>query len=466
MRYIFLLLNIIFISCDAQNKGFFIKPTPGLEINKLNNQVLIWDATNPSGIIVDGSNNVQQLTDLSGNGNNMIPASSGVRPPYSATGGSNNLPYITYTSGKTLGITSISYNSSTFNSSPYTMYAVVKCPSIPADGSVMFKFGTFPAIQRVATLGSDGWRMYMQVSPFYSLSVDPGPSRTDWMLIKIVVKDGDSFWYSVNDEPMVRPRDSALGAPFTLLDAVSFTSFINLRFAEVRIFSEALHDGNGYTNSKDNVIKNYFINKYGLTRPVGQKNVLIFGDSHSFGVMSGTGNVLGTYVYRMETAHTYNITNMAVSSTVVQNSPPGTFNMANLYPDFVKSKWSDYNLVLAYGTNDANLRGFGVGLTQSQWIAAYKSYIQDFINAGFSPSKIIICTPVYSTSTVINNTKLSEVVGDIRQIAIDMNLTLCDVYQAMINAGQDINTIPGTDGIHGNDAVHTTWLNTLTPLIQ
>lgn len=126
--------------------------------------------------------------------------------------------------------------------------------------------------------------------------------------------------------------------------------------------------------------------------------------------------------------------------------------------------WADIHKLNMKKNNYSTFVNFAIGPTRAEWIAYYKEYINSFLSVGFSPAKIILVTPPYSTNAYVG-TKLAEIQADIQQICTDLGLTLCDWYQAMVTAGQDINTVVGGDLIHGDDAVHTTLLNTLTPLI-
>lgn len=432
-------------------------------IDALPGQVLIWDLADENSIILDGDRNVQTIKDKSGNGNDMVVSSSTARPAYTPSTNQSK-GYVTSAASKTLGVFLPN-----FTSSPITIYCVIKLPSIPSGGTMIISIGTTGGtngMQRFFTATStDSMAIYTGISPNYSL-FNSQPNRTDSMLVKLVLKDENSFWIECNDEPPGMILDTSGNRALTIINRLLFSSVNGVRVSEVRVFNEEISNWSKVRGEKDQIIKDELIRKHSLTRAVGKPNVIIFGDSHSANVMSGTAT-LGPYNVRMQTSMNYSMLTQATSGTVVNPLPSaqgGVNNLLDHYNKYNLRKWNDFYIVFNYGTNDSTIRSFATGPTRSEWIAYYKNYIQTFLDVGFTPSKIILVTPPYSTGAYVG-TKLSEIQADIQQICTDMGLTLCDWYAAMVTATQDINTVVGGDGIHGDNAIHTTLYNTLTPLI-
>lgn len=427
----------------------------------LSGQVLIWDATDPAARIIDGSNNVQQLTDKSGNGNHMIPASAGVRPPFSSSGGANNLPYVTLTSGKTFGLTPLLNITTT----PATMYIVFKYPSTPAvnarlvftgasTSGYFYQDGGVPASRQGLFYNSTA-------SPFFS-QVEYLTNRTTWQFVALVLKDVDSNWIEVNDEPIGFKLDNSGAVTFGVTQ-VTF-SITNLQVSEVRLFNRVL------SVAEDQQMKTYLKNKY--QPPIPTIEAVFMGDSHTIGVMSGT-QTLGPYVSRLINVGTVRIVNVGVSGTVVNNGTNvqgGTNNLEDKYVLYNKSKYANCYAIFQYGTNDAALFGAAGFPTPSEIKAFYKSYIESFQAAGFPNSKIIVCTPPFSTGSYVrpagNTTVFPNFAQDARDICTETGVTLCDFYQAMVDAGQDCNTVVGGDLIHGDNAIHTTLYDTILPFLN
>jgi hypothetical protein len=101
---------------------------------------------------------------------------------------------------------------------------------------------------------------------------------------------------------------------------------------------------------------------------------------------------------------------------------------------------------LQYGTND------GTSPNNPVWVAAYKTYIQHLIDLGVPASRIILCSPPYSTGSYAGN--LAAAMPFIAQVATDMGIQYCDFYHYTQSLGLDCGTVPGGDGIHGNATIH------------
>jgi hypothetical protein len=428
----------------------------------ISGQVLIWDATDPAARIIDGTNNVQQLTDKSGNGNHMIPASSGVRPAFSSSGGGNNLPYVTVAAGKTFGRDPLIGITTT----PATLYVAFRYATIPAAASRLVYTGPSTSgyfYQDSSTLPVTRQGLFYNSTSAPNFSVvEYLTTRTTWQFVTLVLKDVNSNWIEINDEPIGPKLDSAGSTTFPVTRLV-FGNTVNVQISEVRLFNRLL------TATEDQSIKNYFKAKY--NPPLPSIEAIFMGDSHTSGVMSGT-STLGSYVNRITSVGTVKCINAGASGTVINNGTHiqgGTSNLEDKYILYNKNKYSNCYATFQYGTNDAAIFGAAGAPTRPQLKAFYKSYVESFQAAGFPNSKIIVCTPPYSTGSYVrpggNTTCFPNIVTDTRDICTETGATLCDFYQAMITAGLDCSTVVGGDGIHGDNAIHTVLYNTLTPLL-
>lgn len=460
MKKIFLLLlYTLCLSCDSESqvlKGTkqFVNEdqVPGLILN--------WDLDD-SGVVNHSGGVLIQLTDKGSGGYNVIPATSGVRPNYFATGGPNNKGYVEVTSGKSFANTSFSVPS------PLTIYMVVKLPSLATtNGQTIFSFG--------ATGGTDGieynttsggfFRAYTGVTPFFS-SNHPLPNRTSWQLLKFTIKDANSFWLDVNNEPPGLRLNDTYGGALTVVDRLNLGTYPGIKIASVRAYNRIL------TDSEDQGIKTSTIAKYALQSPA--KLVVLLGDSHTEGITSGTAT-LGPYASRLIANYPGEVINHGKVSACVD---PGSYtqgydfakgvfnNLKDRVPLYNPAIYANTYVVFQYGTNDSAIRGTGApGVpNRAAWNVLYKSYIQSFIDNGFPLSHLIICTPPYSTGTYVSTT-LAEFNTDVKAIATEKGIVICNFYDAMISAGLDCNTTP--DHIHGDDAIHTLLYNTLNAILH
>lgn len=456
-RIVFLLLLFITAACECQ----VLKGTQQYNgVNAIPGLVLHWDL-NDAAQIITSSGNLVQLNDKGSGANHVIPATSGVRPAYFSSGGPNNRGYVEVASGKTFQNLTLS-----ITTSPLTLYAVVKLPSLAnTNGQNILSFGNTGGTNGIEYNTASGgfFRMYTSISPTYSLG-HTLPNRTDWQLIKMTIKDVNSFWVEVNNEPVGGIQDARYGVPLTIINRLAFI-FPGIKVAEARIYNRILSE------VEDQGIKQDYVTNFALTSPA--KGFVLIGDSHMEGVTSGT-NVLGPFAARMIAAYPGQIVNHGKAGTCVD---PGTYtqgfdatngvynNFKDRYPLYAKTIYADWWFILQYGTNDSAIRGTGaVGApNRVTWNANYRAWIQAILDKGVNPSHIVICTPPYSTGPYVSTT-LAEFRTDIIAIASEKGLILYDLYQAMQNAGLDCNQTP--DKIHMNDDMHTLWYNGVEALVH
>ncbi len=189
--------------------------------------------------------------------------------------------------------------------------------------------------------------------------------------------------------------------------------------------------------------------------------MLLFGDSHTFGQMSGTP-AGEPYHILVSKEKGYDEMNMGVSGTVVY--PIGSYaggtgrNLSDLYT--IDDKYVPINIpyvIFQYGTNDGN------SPQNATWVNNYKNYIQHFIDLGVPKSKIIICSPPYNTN-VTYAANLANTTTAIAGIANAKGIVYCDFYNYLKDLGLDCNTT--TDHIHGNGTIHRAMADKLKIFIK
>lgn len=408
-----------------------------------------WIASDTPSIVLSGSD-VVSWNDKYGSGDNFAFAS--LRPTYAATGGPSGGPIITKPTGRNLAM-----GFAPITGSPYTIYAVVRTPTITTTQAIVFT-GT--------RSGPNGFRYdtalrsfnYIGEGAFFSRT-HFDVQRTTWMLLCMMVQDNNSLWIEVNDEPVAYYKQNAAGSTqTTMLDFGS--QFNGIEIAELRLVPSILSD------SQNALVKQTLVAQYGLTMPTNK--VMLFGDSHAFGTQSGTPIVAPFYLNMLTDTPGLSLVRNAANGTCAANnngidaSNGDFFEISDLY---AQSKWSSYKVILCYGTNDCATANATYGWTSwANWKAIYKASIQDFLNVGWDPADICIMTPPYSTNAYVAG-NLTTVKDLIKEIATELSLTLIDWWQLCVDNSHDVNLIGG-DGIHGNDTTHSYVRTALETFIE
>lgn len=415
--------------------------------NSLEGQFLYWDITRASSLTIT-SGKLEALNDL-GTGNNdiSIPV-SGSRPSY-YSGGPNWKPYVEVESGKTFGLTSAPSDAT----SPHMFFIICQVPLL-VDGQRIFTYSSTGGGYGPMVNSNPALVFYNGVG-FYA--GNRPAARTEWMLLKVVMKDEDGFSIGVNNEPFI----TVDGAGTT---AVTMTEFLfnqvpGIRISEVRGFDRLL------SQYEELRLSQYFFDKYKLQNRY--KTIIALGDSHTAGTMAGTTVTGGPYITRLQDSTFWRVYNFAVSGSVVDPfSNPALLatSLKNLYPDYNETRYRDLYFHFQYGTNDAANEGSAT-IDWPTWKIRYKAYIQEFLDIGVPPSHVSIGTPPYSTAAYPAG-NLPDVVAAIYEIAEELGIVLMDYYQDMQDDGLDIDDVVGGDDIHGDAAVHQSMFETTRDALE
>lgn len=376
--------------------------------------------------------------------------SSGSRPTFYATGGPNNGPYIKKPSGKLLAIDSLP-----FTTSPISVYAVIRTPTIIADS---------PLIDMAFSGGASGPRYNSNgISGYWYTGQGASASatyynwqRTTWMLLSLRMSDNDTFSAAVHDDPPVLIERNGGGTTANTFATPPGFTYADIEVAEIRVIPS-------YTSYSDHLkICDALIASHSLSRPA--KQFIHFGDSHSGG-LGYNGAALSNPYYKnaMLGAGALMCAANTPSTCGGLNDTGNAYDLADIYQSYNLSRYSGLKKVFQYGTNDCIKASAPYGFVDwPTWKATYKSYIQSFITNGTSASNICLITPPNCTNPSLGG-NLSTVKSNILAIASELGATSIDWTQLCIDAGKDAYTIVGGDGLHCDDSMHALLT---TPLVS
>jgi len=439
----------------------------GVNLNAIPNQKAIWDFSSVANVSTS-SGNLDGATDLSGTGNNVTLSAS--KPTYTSSGGQNNKGFINIgASGDFVktGITGIT-------TSPFTVYMVIQLPGVYTANSVLAEYDT----GLKGLLARDVTKGFMEKATptIYTQYNEPGiatfdganlgygeacaPARRSSVMVirysvlkTIALTNGgnDGMILRVNNEPFIDYSGVATAG------TQSVTKF-SCRYPNAKVYEIRLVSGIP-TYDNDLAMTTGLMSKYAISQPA--KTLICLGDSHTAGTQTGTAGT--PFMQQVMDNGKANVYNYAVGGFYIHGS--GAYSLETFYPTFNKAIFNGSSIFMCYGTNDAqNMNGYNL----ATWKASYKAIVNALIATGYSPSKIILATPPWSTGTYVAGAGIafSTICQTVRDIASETGTVLCDFAQAHINASQDCNTVVGTaDHIHMDGAMHTTCYNTLWPLI-
>lgn len=418
--------------------GTFIPPTPPFDPTTVANLQAWYDATDPASITKDGSNLVAQLNDKSGNANHLIQATGANKPTYNSSGGGNNKPYIAFTNGKNLLLSSFS------KSQPYTVYFVAKQNTMVSGGNlVSFNSGTaFNSLGQLhdATFGDyfcpAGGIDFLDTNNFY---------KNDYAV----------FRFNVNGATSVARMNKEVNFISSYNIGTTGTSQLQLGKDTDFNFHELLFYTGIVSDSDDDAIMNYLNTKYATSN---YDYVVWQGDSITFGVNADI-TVLHSYAALASKEQGKNYYNNGIPGAKLYQG--GAESGVNSLYKATKSGtgW----VVMGYCHNDSTVYNNGT------WKSTYKSLIQDLKSAGYSDSKIIITNHVYPDPNPsggggpFDYSYVGPMNTIIAEIASEEGIVLGDIYGYMAaNGGISLQS---PDGLHPSTTGHRAIADYLKTLI-
>lgn len=386
----------------------------------ISNLLARYDLQDLNSITVDGSNNIGQLNDKSGNNYHLTQSTTGNKPVLAIDVSGKR--YLQLRSGKELK------NTNVVASQPLTIFVVGKLNQM-AERNILLMFGASngtgvaTSLNSLAIVAGVTW-------------IGSAPSLVPYTKsINMLVYASSGYDQRVNSTPHTLPHvlnNLAYGNPGSLgITQLHIGSLLgsnyntdssaNYDLYELIIYSRKLND------TEQSQVFNYLHQKYAIVK---DDYLLGHGDSIMQGAQAsplsnGFFNLIGA-----ELGKRY--INLGVSGATIANLQ-SYYQQNVLGPN---TGWAIFH----YGTND---------LVSTTWRDSYKTIIQDYINSGYNRQKILLLPAPY---LLADSSKYLQIKGYLETIINDLNLhSLIDVvgyFQA--NGGDSLMA----DASHPSTAGH------------
>lgn len=268
-----------------------------------------------------------------------------------------------------------------------------------------------------------------------------GASANSRLSILSIRRSGNTFVLKVNDRTLLQLSNTYAGEA-TL---IGFLSRLNLGgfFMNSVIRAFAVNSTYHDDTTNQNIIDAWYT-RYNLAALTQADNVCGFGDSNTRGQ--------GTTSYLVALASSLSVValNLGISGTRLTNIGATANNGIGRYQAQVITRpYTDY-VIVQYGTND--ILG---GVTAAQYGPQLDTVIAGLISAGYSPSRICLCSCPYQQSNA-NSTALDDYRTQIVNIATARSTKYFDLLQDMRDNGGDSLL---SDAVHLNATAMTRWAN-------
>lgn len=394
-----------------------------------------YDAEYYNNYVLEDDTLVTTWKDRSDSARDITQGTTANKPILHHSGGPNDMPYLEFTSSKSLSKTGISAISQ-----PYTVYMVVDQVSFTTNAAILQTGVDF-------TYGIAQKFIRSRNALTAVAGVDWSPSSTNahqlnkWILVKVTFNGTESI-VEVNDEP----QDRQIGSPpgTGTITRITLNGDVKTIFniTEMLIYSRII------IGKEDEYLRRYLMTKYGI---VQNNFIVFFGDSITEGSAASNTYTL-SFPSLISIEKGYNFYNYGYSGAAIHKGPHSLLQ-ESLNVNASYKGW----ICLAYGSND-NVQA---GADSILWRITYKSILQRLINRGIDPAKIILATQPYS-SNVSHVTSGPRARAIIQSLCTELGLNFADCWTATFNGGGDALL---TDGTHPNDAGHRIIADTIEALI-
>lgn len=251
-----------------------------------------------------------------------------------------------------------------------------------------------------------------------------------------VRRSGNTFTVKINDRTAYVTTNNFAGESTKLARLMAISGgFIMTGGVKALMMSSSV-----LSDTVDQQVRDYLYNNY-LAGDTTIENVCGIGDSNT------NGQGATSYLVGLASSLGCAYLNLGISGTLFTS---GTNNgYGRFQSQIITRPYSDY-VVLQYGTNDVS-----AAVPVATYQPLFDSMVSTLINAGYSPSKICICTIPYQASN-LNSSLLNDYRTALQTIATNYGTKYFDLLQAMRDGGADTLL---SDTVHLNAAGHTIWQN-------
>lgn len=380
-----------------------------------------YDVTDNAAIVVN-TGRVTQLTDKKGTRN--LTESLTLFPQYSASGGANNHPYITMNENQYIADTVGDWT----GIGGAILFVVMKLTDLTPylnglgdyrNAIVGFSGRNAGLVMNTASYDESYMPMIYDTGGNTHFTVYKNALNTDWQIV--IMKCFSNTEYYLNSQPpglTCKTNISAQGPAQICLGYIGLTA----RFQ----CSELLFADSTITQQQELGIVKFLLNKYTIEP---KQFIHCFGDSLTAGSCAPADN----WVYMVSAERNLQLVNYGIGGSIIQpnNGSTGVTNknLIDLYQSAFNWAYSGQWICFMYGVNDTNQGGIN-----ATWKQLYKNILQQFLDFGCDPSKMILSIP---PSTSVRQATMAQTNAYIAEIADELGIVLYDANARFIANGGD-----------------------------
>lgn len=245
-------------------------------------------------------------------------------------------------------------------------------------------------------------------------------------------RTGNTFTARLNDRVLIQTTNTFAGQNTLIARMMSFVSGGFAMAGGVKAF--CMSSAN-LSDAIDLQVRNKLYNMYGMASDDAAEWVAGFGDSNTVG--TGSVSYLRTLAPLLGVADA----NVGISGSRCTNWD-ATSGINRYQSQLISRPYTDY-VVIQYGTND-----IGASVSAATYAAALSTIVTGLISAGYTASKICLCSCPYQRSGA-NATALDNYRTEILAIATANGTKYFDLLQWMRDNGGD-SLLVAADNVHLN----------------
>jgi len=255
-----------------------------------------------------------------------------------------------------------------------------------------------------------------------------------------VRRTGNTFTARLNDRVLIQTTNTFAGQNTLIARMMSFVSGGFAMAGGVKAF--CMSSAN-LSDAIDLQVRNKLYNMYGMASDDAAECVIGFGDSNTV----GTGGSI-SYLRTLSTSLGVADANAGISGSLC-TAVDATSGINRYQSQLISRPYTDY-VVIQYGTNDII-----ASVSAATYAAALSTIVTGLISAGYTASKICLCSCPYQRSGA-NATALDNYRTEILAIATANGTKYFDLLQWMRDNGGDTLLIPADNG-HLNQTAQNGW---------